>query len=246
MSPSLESLVKIRRLTETDLARIAPLSEKEQRSQLRQIRDKYPTISYNPTRTCYHDIFNVQYEMFGPAKRTSWDTIKARITKDGKSPQEIKSNLQVARGLYHYSESSGIVGRPEDFFPLPTSTGGKVKYWLPMVLNVEGVPLVPFVDPRRTYRLTEVGRRFAFSMMNERIRVADPSFAEAKFGIFQFRVEEGDQRSPILYTDEGMQLFSFDELEAMIATTYDLWRQILEEREAEARRKASGMRGDLL
>ena len=50
----------------------------------------------------------------------------------------------------------------------------------------------------------------------------------------------------MLHTDEGVELFSLDEMEAMVATTYELWREVCEEREMEMRREAGGMRGSLI
>ena len=238
--------MKIRRLPETDLARIAPLPEVEQRNRLRQIRDIYPPLSYGPLRSCFPDLFNIQYEMLGSAERTLWSTISGRIEKASKTEIEFSANIQVALALHDFSTRSDVIGFPEEFFPLHLSRGGKVMYWLDVILNLEGVPLIPFVDPRRTYRLTREGRRFAFSMMNERIRVADPKLEHVQFGIFQFGDPESGRRAPTLHKDEGVELFGFEELESMVSRTYRIWWEICEEREAEARRRASGLRGDLL
>ena len=83
-------------------------------------------------------------------------------------------------------------------------------------------------------------------MMNERIRVADPDYAAVRFAIFQFGDDEDDVRHPVMHTDADVELFSLDEMESMVATTYDLWREVCEEREMEARGKAGGMRGSLI
>lgn len=238
--------MKIRPLPDIDLARIAPLALAQQRKALEQIRYSHPPFSYGPLRGCLLDIFNVQPEMFGPVGRTSWNVIEGVLGKRCRSPEERKANLQVAKGLHHYATGSRILGRSQEFFPLGMSVGRKVAYWLPMVLIIDGRPLVPFIDPRRSRGLTAEGRRFAFSMMHERIRAADPDFASVRFGIIQFGDVEGDQRSPRFHTDGGVKLFSFDEMEAMVSATYDLWREVCEEREMETRREASGARGPLI
>ncbi len=49
-----------------------------------------------------------------------------------------------------------------------------------------------------------------------------------------------------LYTDEGVPLFRFDELDEMICDTYATWAEVLGERETEARRRGSGSRGPLI
>ncbi|MFE0756018.1 hypothetical protein ACFW16_18805 [Inquilinus sp. NPDC058860] len=126
------------------------------------------------------------------------------------------------------------------------SVGQKFVYWLPMVLSLDGQPFVPFIDPRRSRGLTREGRRFAFSMMHERIRAADPDYEAVRFAIFRFGDMEGNKRPPILHTDEGVELFSLAQMEEMVEATYELWREVCEEREMETRRKASGRRGPLI
>lgn len=113
-----------------------------------------------------------------------------------------------------------------------------------MVLAHEGQPVVPFIDPRKSRGLNKEGRRFAFSMMHERIRAADPDFQQVRLAIIQFGDLDEDQRHPKVHTDEGVRLFSIDELEHMVATTYSLWTEVLEERADEVRR--SGTTGSLL
>jgi hypothetical protein len=112
-----------------------------------------------------------------------------------------------------------------------------------LVLSIDGRPLVPFFDPRRTKALTVQGRRFVFSVMHERIRAADPDFAEVVLAIVQFSLSEKGPRIPILHIDDGIVLFTFDELDQMVRETYELWQEVCEVRTAETRRRATG-KGD--
>ena len=75
------------------------------------------------------------------------------------------------------------------------------------------------------------------------VRAADPDFAEVALGVVQFSLSERGPRVPILYREEGVTLFSFDELDLMVRDTYEMWREIVEERTAETRRRAGG-KGD--
>jgi len=109
-----------------------------------------------------------------------------------------------------------------------------------MVTALEGAPLVIFIDPRRGKRLTAEARRFVFSMMHEHIRVANPDFTAARLGVVQFGDAADDQRPVTLSTDEGVELFGFDQLDQMVRETYDIWREVSEAREDEVRRKAAG------
>jgi hypothetical protein len=111
-----------------------------------------------------------------------------------------------------------------------------------------GRPLVPFIDPRKTKKLTSEGRRFAFSVMHERIRVAEPDFAEVELGIIQFGVfsEDPEIRVPKLFTARDVALFEFEAIDAMVRETYQVWHEVLEERETETRRRGTGTTGPLI
>lgn len=238
--------MKIRPLPDIDLARITPLPPDQQRRSLKQIRYGRPPFSYAPLRSCFHDIFNVQPAMFGPVAPTEWAVIEKSLLKKCTSPDELTSNLQVAKGLHAFTSRTEIRGRGQDFFPLPMSVGHKVVYWMGMILAIEEQAFVPFIDPRRSRGLSRVGRRFAFSMMHERIRVADPDYSSVRFAIFQFGDEADGVRYPMMHTDINIERYSLDEMEAMVSTTYEIWREVCEEREIESRRKAGGASGSLL
>ncbi|ASP97024.1 hypothetical protein GOC87_04635 [Sinorhizobium meliloti] len=230
-------------LPDTDLARIAPLSDDLKRSALRQMKGGFSTFSYKHVRACFGDVFNLQIGMLAPVQPTPWEKINERLARTCKSGDELKNNLQIAKALHDYAALSNIAGRRHEFFPMGMGIGRKISLWLPMVLAIEGKPYAIFIDPRRNKGLTELGRRFAFSMMHERIRAADEDFAGINLGIIRFFDNSAGGRSVKLYSDEGVELYSLDELEAMVASTYRIWQEVAEEREAEIRRKRSGTGG---
>lgn len=238
--------MKMRPLPDTDLARIAPLPEDMQRRSLEKMKGGFAPFSYSPFRTYYHDIFNVQPALFGPVGMTDWKVVEQNIRRKSKSDEECAYNLLVARGLHDYVVRERIMGRAQDFRPMQMGAGGRVSLWCPMILEVDSRPLVPFIEPRRTYGLGADGRRFAFSMMHEHIRAADEDYAEVGFGIIKFGDSDGQRRPVTLHKDDGVKLFSLDELEMMVATTYRIWREVLDEREADTRRKSGGTRGPLI
>jgi hypothetical protein len=232
--------MKIRRLPEIDLARVATLPTDQKRRALEQFKLGHPTITYKPVRARFADIFNVQPDMFAVADPTTWPVLERLIRAKATSDDECSANLLVAKGLHDFARSNALRSRSQAFFPLSLSVGEKVEYWLPMVMALKGVPLVVFIDPRRGKRLTSDARRFVFSMMHEHIRVANPDFSGARLGIVQFGDAVGDQRPVKLSTDEGVDLFDFDQLDQMVRETYDIWREVSEAREDEVRRKAAG------
>lgn len=233
----------IRLLPEIDLARLAPLPDDIQRKQLSQMKSGYSTFSYKPVRACFGDIFNVQPPMFGHADPTPLEKINQQLARNCKSSMELENNTSIAKALHDFTSSRQTISRGHDFFPLAMSVGKKVSYWLPMVLAMEGQPYAVFVDPRRSRGLSRVGRRFAFSMMHERIRAADEDFSEVKLGIVRFSDGEGKEREVRFYEDAGVELFSMAELESMVSNTYRIWREVHEEQTAETRRKGTGTGG---
>lgn len=232
--------MKIRRLPEIDLARVATLPTDHKRRALERFKLGHPTITYKPVRGRFADIFNVKPDLFAAADPTAWPVLERLIRARATSDEEREANLLVAKGLHTFAQANALRSRSHGFFPLSLSVGEKVEYWLPMVTALDDAPLVLFIDPRRGKRLTAEARRFAFSMMHEHIRVADPDFAASCLGIIQFGDAVEDQRPVKLWTDQGIDLYGFDQLDQMVSETYAIWREVSEAREADVRRKAAG------
>jgi hypothetical protein len=95
-------------------------------------------------------------------------------------------------------------------------------------------------------RLTQAGRKFVFSAIHERFRVANLDEAKAKLGIFQFDNTKGGGRILRLHVhDDETPLFEYPELETMTAETYSIWAAVLAERDEELRRAAGDDLGPL-
>ncbi|MGO7386915.1 hypothetical protein ACCT20_27030 [Rhizobium ruizarguesonis] len=231
-------------LPDIDLARIAPLPDDMKRAALRQMKSGFSTFSYKHVRSCFGDLFNIQPAMFGLSEATSYDKIDERLVRVCKAGAELKNNRQIAKALHAFATSGGVTGRHHDFFPLAMGIGRKVSFWLPMVLALEEQPYAVFIDPRRTRGLTQEARHFAFSMMHERIRASDDDFSDINLAIIRFGADDNDgDRAVRLFTDDGVDLYSLDELEGMVSSTYRIWQEVHEERAAEARRKGTGTGG---
>jgi hypothetical protein len=208
--------------------------------ELEQIELGHPPYSYGPVRNTISDVLNVQSDLIGPMPRTPWEKIQTAIRKRSRSDIEEKANLRVAEGLFDFVSNNEIVGRRYDIFPLQLGIGRKVVFWQPIILTLEGRPVIPFLDPRRAKRLTAQARRFVFSMMHERIRAADPDFADVTLGVVQFALSAKGPRPPVLFTDQGVELFSFEELDQMVSETYEIWKEVCEKRTADTRRRGTG------
>ena len=230
-----------RLLPDIDLARIAPQRDDMKRKSLEQMKSGFSSITYNPVRACFPDIFNIQPDLdLGATLPTPWAVIEAELRKRSRSDEEFTYNRRVALGLHDFATSGRVYGRRQEFFPLSMGMGQKITLWLPMILAIDEQASALFIEPRRTRGLTAEGRRFAFSMMHERIRAADEDFADVRLTIVQFGDPSNDRRAVRLHTDEGVELYSREELEQMVASTYEMWREVLEERERKARGRATG------
>lgn len=239
------------RLPETDLARIATKPREVQRKMLEPFNKSFvPRFSYHPLRSYFPDIFNFQPPIFeakatSPEKRekaTSWEKVEKLLASKCKKGCELENNLQVAKPLHDWAIQKNIESRDFD----PPLTRDKLCYWNKILLIDDGRPYVPFVDPRRKLkRLDENGRRFVFSLMHVYIRVVNPDYLSLRLMILQFD-DTGSSRPLELYTDEGVKLFSDNELESMVSFTYGLWQEIQKGHEERERRVAGTSRGPLL
>jgi hypothetical protein len=227
MRRTLENPVKIPLLPDLDLARIAPLAPEQKRAALESFRISHPPYSYLPVRKLLSDILNVQSGFLPAGPRVPWGRIEQLIYEQSRSDAEFEANRRVAEGLYNHAVAAALLARKQDFRAFNVGVGAGVEYWHSLLLIEHDQPLVPLFDPRRsTKNLTELARRFVFSVMHERIRVADPDFAEVRLGIFQFTVPEKGPRIPRLYTAEGLVLFTYEEIESMIGETYEVWTEV--------------------
>jgi hypothetical protein len=139
-----------------------------------------------------------------------------------------------------------------DFSPynLSSAVGIAYSFWLPLVLIVNERLIIPFLDPRRTRGLTAAGRRFVFSMAHHRARLLNPDLADAELAIFQFptvRDPQGAEHRVLRPNLAGdVRLYSYEELDRMVAETYEIWQSVLAERQDGVRRAGGGRKGPLL
>ena len=217
--------MKLPAISPVELARNAPLAVDRQIEQLKQIRRA--RVSYDPFRTQLTGIFNPATPVFASQPAVPWTSIEKNLKKMCWSRAMQTMNLCVARSLYDFVQSEQIIGREQFFGRMHMgTTAGWVRYWLDMVLNVDGHPTVVFIDPRKAgTRLLGKGRQFVFSMMHEHIRARSPDYAQVQLAIIQFT---DNPRRPLIYTDAGVTLFGHSELQAMVDQTYRLWETIVQ------------------
>lgn len=223
-------------LPELDVARIAPLPTDEKRNALHAFRVGVPPYSYKPVRSVTSDLLSLDAGMLGELERPQYEKIAQIIREKSKNAAEEAANLRVAKALYDQNWR----GRRRDFMSVSTSIGERLTYWSSAVLGIDGKPVVPYFNQRQN-RLPAHGMRFVFSMMHEQIRAADPDFADVSFAICHFTAAEKSRpRTANLTFDTGVELFTFDQLDAMIAETYAIWAEVWAGRTEEMRKRAGG------
>lgn len=232
--------MKMRRLSEIDLARIGPLNTEEKRHRLRLLKDGRPPHTYNPLRASVGDILNLQPELFEAAEYTTWEQVSADIGRRSCSENERKYNLAVAKALYDFGIENEARSYRKPITPWAVGYGQTVVYWWNLYTVLGDRPCFVFVDPRISNPLTQMARRFVLSIMNERIRIPDPDFADSRLIVAQFPKLEEEKRGIRTFECNDSDLFSFDELNEMIGETYRIWAEVLAERADEARKRPTG------
>lgn len=193
------------------------------------------------------DILNLRLGGLFDEQKSAWGQVEAALISDCSSGDETFYNLMAAKALHWFAEYHSIAGRLErdGFGAMPLGQGHGVSLWEKAVVNFQGRPHVIFIDLRSTKYLTKAGRRFAFSAQHEQIRERDTDLADA--GLLILRVEKpiDGVRKVTPYTDAGVELYDYEQLNEMTQRTYTLWEEIYFERIEEERRRAAGDNGPL-
>lgn len=232
--------MKTRPIPDIDLARITVRSKDEQRLHLRQLKFFRPTHTLNPFRAVLPDLVNLQHPMLGMTARTRWEVIEQAIENSKEGADGIARNLAVAKALYEFGLQSEIASFEKLVSRWSVGYGYSLAYWNSFYSVWEGLGAHVYFDPRLSHPLGEAGRRFAFSMMHQRLRVDDPDYAELDLVIVSFGRGLGSERTVQVHRATGLTLYSYDQLNEMIDVTYTLWFEELARREAEAKRAAGG------
>jgi hypothetical protein len=235
----MESRLKIRRLHEIDLARIALLPADEKRTRLRRHRSGRAPYSYDPARAVLLDVVNAQALLPFPAPATPWNQIEARLRRESTTDEGFIANKEVTELLFGFVQRDGFSASQIDIGRMPVGVGETVAYWINAVLTRGDEIILPFFDHRRAKGLTALGRKFVFSMMREHLAARQPDL-DARLAIFQFPQEGDDRAIRFLLNDPSADQLTYEQLDAAVMETYAIWREVLEERLDEARKTGTG------
>lgn len=234
---------KMRQLPITDLARIATMDPPLRRSALEQVKDGGGSGSYRPTRQKLPDIVNRQPGVF-ESVRAPWEVIKEDVVRMSKSDTEQKMNVRASRAIFDYCVAEGIQARELVGYSLSFSIGLKLTCWSPALFIYADRVAIPFFDMRRRYGLTPRAVAFMFSAMHIALRENNPDYETVE--VEALRLSNTRSRGIQRIFERGITLYSYEQLEIMVAETHALWVEIQTERGEERRRSGDKWGRDTL
>ena len=231
--------MKLRRLPETDLARIAPLPSFEKRKRLEAHKLTGGAWSYDPAKAKQFTLANPANPLGLRSRAPSIEQVQADLAKNCYAKDQLESCSEIL-DLFSGWLSAEVQDAYEARLPdMAVGSLGNVRYWENFALIIDGRPTFMWSDCRRQRGLSRVGRKFAFSMMHEHIRVGYPDYYDAGLCILQYpSMDDGSRYVKAHFATDD--LFDFAELTAMVEETYALWSEVLEERRYEPPKRAAG------
>jgi len=229
--------MKLRRLPEIDLANIASRPKEDRETLLYRFTKGGGSWSYEPARKQTFNIFHPTNPLGLSVPKATLEQIEAEIEKECRRDDQLKSNREVVRLLYNWSAQNCTRSIERRIPSMAIGSIGTIRYWNNLATMYGNRATFPFLDHRRQNGFSTSGLRFAFSMMHQQIRVADPDFEDAQLLILKFSQAPGQERQIIPITDNGFELYSLDELYERVSETYEIFEKVL--RETKRHKKAA-------
>jgi len=232
------------RLPETDLANLSFMGQDKKHQFLESfIKPKIIPGSYEPFRKILGDTFNESLPLFGDQEFSPWDEVDKKLKRVCKGNDSLYvMNLAISRATHAYAIENRISAFPIDVVSM--SLGGTVRYdfGLPFLVRYPDHVAVVFLDIRRSGNLSPNGRRFIFSAMHERFRVAYPDLSEAHLEIWRFR---NNSNREIVKLESSFELITYESLAQDVRETYEILGYVQRGYDDD-RRRGTGTAGPLL
>lgn len=234
--------MKIRRLSEIDLARFAALPPGERLEHaLRAYNAGGGGWSYGPVRQSTADILDARTPLLGHGRPVPWPTIAAQLARSStKGPDQVQANVEVGKVLFDAALRMGWAAVKVEMGRLPIGFGESVCYWSDVVVEDENGPFVPFLDHRRAHGVANASvRQVVFSMQHLWIRERNPDLMDARLAVVRFPPDEDDRGIRVDFHNDS-DLLPYEELDGRVRTVYETWVRVSEERTRETRRTGTG------
>lgn len=231
--------MKLRRLPETDLARIAPLAASEKRKRLETHKLTGGAWSYDPAKTKQFTLANPTNPLGLRSAGPTIEQVKLELAKQCYCKDQLESCREIIDLFGGWLKAEAQDAYEARIPDMAVGALGNVRYWENFALVIEGRSTFIWSDCRRQRGLSEIGRKFAFSMMHEQIRIGYPDFFDANLCILQYPSNDDNSRyvKPHFVPDS---LFDLKELSSMVEETYAIWSEVLDERRYEEPKRAVG------
>lgn len=232
------------RLPETDLANWSFLAPEYKRRALTAFEGpKIIKGSYEPFRTVFPDAVNQQFPLFGDRlQEGDWSALDLRLRQACKGNQVlIDMNRAILSATHQYAQANGIAASGIDVVALRFPGGLNYTFGPSLLVRYRDRASVIFLDMRRTNGVNPNGRRFVFSMMHHRFRIAYPDLADAQLELWRY---QNNLRRTLVCTTHSGEIYTYDELVADVVETHQIWESV-KRGSGDQRRAAGGGFGPL-
>jgi len=230
--------MKIRRLSEIDLARFAAHRSQEiLEHALRAYNTGGGTWSYDPVRASTSDILGAATPLPLMLPPPPWAKIKRQIEASSRrGAQQASANCTVGKVLYDYARDNDWKAVKFPMGRMPIGSGESVQFWCDVVLEDKDGIFIPFFDHRRANGISNSSNsQIVYSIQNMWARERFPDLSGARLAIIRFP-SQGDDRSIRIDFHTEKCLLEFDEIDQRVRNVYETWRRISEEKSREYRK----------
>ena len=237
--------MKMRRLSEIDLAKLAPIPAGPQLEQaLRAYNASGGAWSYDPIRASTADILGASTPLYGPLPEISWEKIEYQIKMAcSRGAIQESANTLVGKVLFDEARNKGWRAAKFSMSGLAIGIREAVRYWSSVVLEDEDGLFIPFFDHRREHGVaSREAQQIVFSMQHIGVRDRYPDLTDTRLAIVQFP-SSGEMRTVRVEFHNEAELLSYEELDSRVRTVYETWARVSTERTREPRKKTGT--GDL-
>lgn len=218
-----------RRLPETDIANICHLSERDQLKRLRGKRSFVPPHSLDPVRRNLNPLFGVTSPMF-PEKAIDEASALSALRGGCKKHQDIKPNLLRAEAILDFSRSSVEFAVEETFRSHRVTLDNQISLTHSLAIQIDSQPVIPFLDLRKSGALSSEARDVVFALNFHLIVDAFADFNDFGLVILNYWENSPQEKGLTPYFFNSRPKYTYEQLTNMIARTYEIWLEILDDR----------------
>ena len=217
-----------RRLPNTDLANICTMPARDQRVALQRKRQFRPPHSLEPTRRNLRTIMGVADALPLEAEKSDKARARSNFVDQLKEKDKVPNGLRFD-ALWDFRCSAVSECSAQSYGAHRISVESSIRLTDPLLLRIDGQLFVPTSDLRKSGRLVQRARDFVFAMNYHLIIDQDADFAECGLVLLEYWHESDSNHGITPHFFDGTPKYTYDELTEMIAFTYKLWDEILDE-----------------